>query len=293
MSELLRQLSDATTKLVDAARAGVVCVGAGKARPRTGLVVAEGEVVTLAMVAEPGEEVPVHGPDGEITATVVGFDEASGIALLKAPGLSVAATIADAAPAVGALGVTVACPIPSGHEARLSMIRCVGGPTRVRGGRRVSSYLQTDSARFSGFAAAVLFDADACALGITMPTRRREEAYVLPMSEVMSIVEQLRSGKSVGSAYLGVQTTPVELPAAADGATHGLLVSGVEHGSPAAEAGIQVGRFLVAVGGEPTTNLEELYDALVGKRDGDTLDLKVADADGNASQVTVRVVLRR
>lgn len=293
MSTTLEQLSRETSTLVDRARSFVVCVGAGKAQPRTGFVIAPDEVVTVAMVAEHGESVPVHGPDGEISATVIGFDQGSGIALLSAPGLATAAELAGEAPAVGSLGVSVAVPIPGGHEARLEMIRCVGGATRLRGGRRVGSYLQTDAPRFRGFGGATLLDTAGRLLGIVMPTHRREESYVVPASELAAIVDGLRSGTTTGTGYLGVQSTPVELPAPVGEATHGLLLTAVEPETPASRAGLRVGSFLIAIDGTPTPSHEELYDALQGRTEGERVDVTIASADGSSSTLSVELALRR
>ncbi|MFW5689581.1 MAG: S1C family serine protease, partial [Spirochaetota bacterium] len=258
----------------------------------TGVVIAPEEVMTVAMVAERGEKVPIHGPDGEIEGEVIGFDPGSGLALLRAPGLATAVSVHEGEVRVGELGVTVACPIPSGHEARLAMVRCVGGSTRLRGGRRVERYLQTDASRFRGFSAAVHFDASGAAVGMTMPVGRREEPYLLPMDLVVAIAGRLREGRSTGTAYLGVQTTPVELPVAANGMTRGLLVTGVEDGSPAHRAGVHVGHFLLSVNGAATAAPEELYDALGGVDEGATLELLIADGSGETRTLEALAVLR-
>lgn len=292
MSTLMEQLSGETTALVEEIRPSIVTVGAGKATPRTGLVIGPEEVVTVAMVAEEGESVPVHHGSTEIQATVTGFDSASGIALLRAPGLESVPALARALPKVGEIAVTVAAPIPDDVEARFSMIRCVGGATRLRGGRRVGSYIQTDAARFRGFSASVVVNYRGEAVGMTMPVQRREEPFVLPMSEILTILEEVRSGESVGTGYLGVQTTAVALPRPVDGAERGLLITGVEEESPAERAGLAVGTFLIKVGENRTSSVEELYDSLVGVRKGDTLTVTVASSEGTSRTHEVEVELR-
>jgi S1-C subfamily serine protease len=296
MDNLLSKLSEQTTSLVAQVKGAVVCVGDGKVPPRSGLAIGNGEVVTLARQAEPGEHVPVWVDGADKDATVVGYDGTSGVTLLKVEGLDTSASIADALPAIGNLGVTVAYPVPEGHEARLSMIRCVGKETRLPGGRRIGSYIQTDDARFRGFAGSIVFDAGGAALGITVPGRGyghgRGESFVVPIGEVMTIVEQIRSGKGVGTGYLGVQTTSVDLPQPADGHSRGLLITGVEEESPAERAGLTVGSFIVAVGGTPTPGLEELYDALTGLRKGDSVTVTVASSEGTTRDVTMEVELR-
>jgi serine protease Do len=48
----------------------------------------------------------------------------------------------------------------------------------------------------------------------------------------------------------------------------GLLVRGVESGSPAEAAGLQQGDLLVAAGGRPLRGFDDLFDALEGAAGG-------------------------
>ncbi|TFH05263.1 MAG: PDZ domain-containing protein [Spirochaetales bacterium] len=256
------------------------------------MIIGTDEVITIARSAEPGEHVPVHGPGGSVDGTVVGFDAASGLALLRVPGIGGKSLPAAKPPAVGELAVTVSCPIPLGHEARLSMIRCVGGETRLPGGRLIDAYYQTDDARHRGFSGSVLLSVTGSVLGIVMPTRRREESFVLPVDAVVRIADQLRSGRNIGIGYLGVNTAPVVLPVPSENAATGLLITGVEEGSPAKRAGLTVGQFITAVAGIPTPSVEALHDSLVGLTSGQTIDVSVAAQDGSVRTLAVPVVLR-
>jgi serine protease DegS len=292
MNSVLNNLSSDLADIVDNARERVVCVGAGKTTPRSGLVIGNGEIITVARAAEPGEPVPVLVGQNEVSANVAAFDPASGMALLTTGEVS-AGTITDPGlPRVGSLSVTVAYPVPDGHEARLGMIRCVGGRTRAPGGRRLDAYFQTDSARFRGFAGSVVFSTEAEVLGMTMPVRRREEGFVIPTSQLLIIASQLREGDVVGTGYLGVQATPVDLPEEIQGYSAGLLITGIENGSPAEHAGLHVGTFIVGIGDHRTVDLESLYDALSGVRDGSELTIVVV-VGGEVSEVPIAVRLRR
>ena len=292
-TSLLGDLSDQLRSLVNKARGQVVCVGTGKATPRTGLLIGNGEVLTVARAADQGERVPVHLGETELMATVIGFDAASGFALLSHPDLTSEDLTASELPDVGSLSVTVACPIPGGHEARLGMIRCVGGETRLAGGRRIEAYFQTDSNRFRGFAGSVAFGPAGDVLGMTMPVHRREEGFVIPTAQLLQIAEQLRKGESLGTGYLGVQATAVDLPEERDGYSSGLLVTGVESESPAEHAGLQVGNFVLRVGESATPDLESLYDALVGVSEGQELQVSVMRSAGEIEVIVVKAVLRK
>lgn len=292
-TSILGGISDELQSLVDSARARVVCVGTGKATPRSGFIIGNGEVLTVAKAADQGEQVPIHLGKTEYLATVVGFDAASGIALLAHPDLKGAALTPSTVPAVGALSVTVACPIPGGHEARLGLIRCVGGETRLAGGRRIAAYFQTDSSRFRGFAGAVVFGPGGETHGMTMPVHRREEGFVIPSEQLIEIATQLREGKSLGTGYFGIQATAVDLPEKKGEYSSGLLVTGVESDSPAERAGLQVGNFVVKVGDNATPDLESLYDSLVGIADGEELQASVVRSAGEIEVITVKVAMRK
>jgi len=294
----IETLSGDFVSIVESAKDRVVCVGAGKAQPRTGFLLGDGEVVTVAHVAEAGEKVPVHVRGEESEATVAGFDPASGIALLRLDGEAGKASAIDPEelgeiPPVGALNVTVAYPIPEGHEARLGMIRCIGGQTRTPGGRKIDRYFQTDSNRFRGFSGSVVYSVSGSPIGMTMPVGRREEGFAIPMKELLAVVAQLREGGALGTGYLGVQATSVDLPEERGGLTSGLLITGVETESPADRAGLHVGSFIVTVGGTPTPDLESLYDALSGLREGSELTLGIVQGGGDIENVSVNVTLRK
>jgi S1-C subfamily serine protease len=292
MANLIRDLSKATESVVESARRSIVCVGNGKAQPRTGVVIESGKVATIAVMAEPGETVPIDGPGGTVQGTVIGFDRTSGVALLDAPGLDSPVEAADIPPAVGQLGVEVAVPIPGGHEARLAMVRCVGKVTRLPGGRRIDSYYQTDVARFRGFSGAVLLDAGGAALGISMSGGRREEPVVLPIAELQLIARQIESGERIGTAYLGLKTSPVELPHKSDAFSEGLIVTGVEAGSPAEQAGVVIGEFLVAIDDAAVTEVDSLYDALHARLEGSMMELTIMTGAGELKKGTVEVEFR-
>jgi serine protease DegS len=289
----LSEISTAFQTLVESAQGRVVCVGSGKATPRSGLLLGNGELVTVARAASNGEKVPVHVGEQELAATVTGFDPASGIALLAHPDLVAEPITPGEVPAVGSISVTVACPIPGDHEARLGLIRCAGQATRLAGGRQIDSYFQTDSSRFRGFAGSVVFGPEGQVLGLTMPAHRREEGFVLPAAVMLAIVEQLRQGETLGTGYLGIQATAVDLPREEEGFTSGLLVTGVEPDSPAESAGVTVGNFIVKVGEKETEDIESLFDALVGVHEGAEMPVSLVKPEGGAEVITVKVTLRR
>jgi S1-C subfamily serine protease len=212
--------------------------------------------------------------------------------LLEAEAFTEPASLATELPRVGSLAVEVAVPIPGDVEARLAMIRCVGGQTRLPGGRKVDSYLQTDATRFRGFAGGVILAPSGEILGLSMPTMRREEGYAVPATVIGSILEQLATGQSRGMGYLGVTTTIANLPKSHGDQQEGLLVTAVESGSPAARAGIKPGTFLVEIDGASMTSRDALYDVLMSVTDGQELAISSMSSEGSVSTQSANVALR-
>lgn len=62
--------------------------------------------------------------------------------------------------------------------------------------------------------------------------------------------------------------------------------------SPANRAGVKVGDFVVQVGEVATPSVEALYDSLVGQKEGESLEIKVANGSGSLNTLTVVVRLR-
>jgi serine protease Do len=55
----------------------------------------------------------------------------------------------------------------------------------------------------------------------------------------------------------------------------GVLIRGVEEDSPAGRAGLRRGDLIVMVGGRAVTSVDDLYSALDGLGDGDTLTVRI------------------
>jgi S1-C subfamily serine protease len=273
----LQTVSEELGGLVRTVAPSVYLLGYDEGAPRSGFQLDAQRVVTIARWAEAGEEVSLYDHTGGRTvAKVIGFDMTSGVTVLEREGapLEIARETDDDAdqelPLVGTLSVAVALPSPDGVEARLGMIRCVGGATRLRRGRRVSRYLQTDAQTFPGFLGGPLLDVSGRLLGITMEGGHGD-GFVLPLHQLRLIVEQLKDKPTTGLGYLGVVTQSATLPegitAQREGQKNGLVVTEVEEDSPAGKGGVLVGDILLSLDGVNIETTEDLMDALLGKND--------------------------
>jgi S1-C subfamily serine protease len=89
----------------------------------------------------------------------------------------------------------------------------------------------------------------------------------IPVQSLDGIVRRILSGQSFRRAYLGVSTQPVELQEALRSRlgiaqTSGLMLLGLEPGTPADKGGLLLGDILLAIGGRTVEDGEALQMAL-------------------------------
>lgn len=271
---VLQNLSDELSARVESARSSLVHIHAPGAAGRTGIALGPQQVMTLARQAEPGETVTAVTADGtEHSARVSAYDQTSGITVLAMEGspelVPLAGETQDGAAAglvVGTLGVTVAFPSPQSVEARLSMVRCVGEPLRISGGRLLPRYIQTDAPAYPGFSGAPFLGADGTARALALPSGDQGDTLYMPWNTVSEILAILHDTPVITVGYLGVRgkPAPVEHEAASEGQSEAFLLVHVDDESPAGTAGLQVGDILLAIDKRPITGVGDLMDSLIG-----------------------------
>ena len=94
-------------------------------------------------------------------------------------------------------------------------------------------------------------------------------AVTVPADIAWRIAETLVEHGRIKRGYLGIRSQAVEIPEASQKALQreqstGLLVVGVENGSPAAKGGLMVGDILVGVAGSRVLHHDELFARLDG-----------------------------
>lgn len=285
----LKDMSDELAALVDSLGSQLMLLGGNGVHERTAFRFDEERFLTYAWQADEGDTVEAVDVSGtRHTLTVSGFDPLSGLAVLDATqaesgdGGASKAPIHAAVPRVGELSVTLAYPSTHGVEARLAMIRCVGGGTVVGMGRTVSSYYQTDGRMHRGFAGAPVYTVEGQLLGMLAPAGRGREDLIVPASELAVMIDRIKRGEAESRAYLGVNTQGVE---------EGLLVTGVESESPAGQAGIRTGDFLVSLGEGRLESPEDLWMLLAARSGGDVVTFTL-ERGGSPLEVEVTLTSR-
>jgi S1-C subfamily serine protease len=274
--------SEAMANAVAKAGAATVLVNARRRMPASGVQFAPGLVLTASHAVEREDNLSILSPDGaEISATLSGRDPSSDLAVLRLEKTSGAlAERAAEAGRVGQLVLALGRPTPNGIEASLGVISAVGGPVRMQRGGLLERYLRTDTIPYPGFSGGPLIDAAGQVLGINTSGLTHGAAITIPASLAWTVADALGQHGRVRRGYLGVRSQPVQLPAAAQQALGreqqiGLLLVGVDDGSPAANGGLMLGDVLVALAGQLVEDPDALVSMLAGSLVGTPVAIEV------------------
>ena len=279
--ETLAALSEGMADAVAKAGRSVVRVHGRRRHPGSGVVFAEDLVLTAGHVLEREEDLSVDTADGRtLAARFVGRDHSTDLAVLRVEGLGVeAATPAGGEARVGEISLAVASPgRGEGPRATFGIVSSVGGPIRTRRGPRLERYIQTDATSYPGFSGGPLIDARGNVLGIMTTGLARGAALAIPSELAWRVAKTLEERGSVKRGYLGILSQPVRLPDGQRlGPTQraGLLVVGVEEGSPAGRGGLIIGDILATLDGLPVEDTEDLLVLLTGERVGREVSVEV------------------
>jgi S1-C subfamily serine protease len=289
---MLTELSNELAAAVNAAAPSVVQVH-GRRRPASGVVYADGVVVTTVRAMGREDGLRVRGHNGTVVdAELAGWDPATGLAVLRAPGLTAPPIAVAKAPAqVGHIALALARSWSNAITASAGIVSVIGGPLPTGRRSSIEQVIRTTAPMHDGFAGGAFLDTAGGLLGVSTSTSIRGLRVVIPVDIVWKTAATLLEHGSLRRGYLGVAGQPVAVPAhqhATEAGERALLVVAVTEGSPAAEAGVLVGDILVALDGQAIALPDDLLDLLAKHRVGQTVVLRVSRG-GVATDVPVTI----
>jgi serine protease Do len=264
---VLEELQEAVAAVAGAV--GPSVVGIGSRLRGSGVVVADGRVLTNAHNLR-GPEVTVRFADGRIASGAAkGVDWDGDLAVVEVDTADVPAVAWASGVATIGSAVFAAAATPTG-SARVSFgfVSSVERAFRGPGGRRISGSLEHTAPLAPGSSGSPLLDADGALLGIN--TNRVGEGFYLALpadAALRARVDALADGESRERPRLGIAVAPAHVARRLRRSVglperEGVLVRGVETGSPAERAGIAEGDLLVAAGGRPVDDVDALHEIL-------------------------------
>ncbi len=292
MINALESLSDALAGAVEAAGPHIVRVEGRRRLPASGVVfAADGIIVTAHHVLEQDENIGIGLADGRtLTATVIGRDPTTDVALLRAPVSSLPAATWVSADTlhVGHLALAMGRPGQS-VMATLGIVSALKKDWRTPAGGQLDYYLQTDALMYPGFSGGPLVSADGKFLGINTSAMLRGVTLTVPAGTLRRVADALLAHGRVRRGYLGVTAQTVRLPAALAeqaGQQTGLLLGAVEPNSPAELGGLFMGDTIIALDGQPVRELDDLLALLTSERVRQAVPVRIVRG-GQISEVRV------
>jgi S1-C subfamily serine protease len=256
----------------------------------SGIVWQPNLIVTADHLLGRTSEFDIYTSSGEqLAAVVAGRDPSMDVAVLKTQKeLKAIQAVNDAALKAGELALCVGRAMRGRLLATLSMISGTDGAYRNWRGGTFDQFIGVDKTPYPGFSGSALVLTDGKIAGMNTAAFSRHFGLTVPASNIERLVQRVASKGFFGKPYLGVMMQPVRLPDKwkQSGTEFGMLVAGTEQGSPAEDAGVQLGDVIVRFDGKNLNSMEEIHellnDASIGKeivvgilRGGSVLDLKL------------------
>ena len=248
------------------------------------IIDASGFIVTNNHVVQDADEITVIlQDDTNLTASVVGRDKKTDLALLKVnskkplPSVSFGDSdkvrVGDWIIAIGdpyGLGGTVTAGIISARSRDIN-----SGP--------YDEYLQTDAPINRGNSGGPMFNMDGEVVGVNTAIFSPSGGsigigFAIPSSLVKNITDQLRDHGHIRRGWLGVHIQMVTQEIAESlglASPHGALISGITPDGPASKAGIQSGDVIVGFDGKDVPEMRRLPLMVAETEVDKTVDVKV------------------
>ena len=259
----------------------------------------EGLVVTNHHVVQGADSIIVTLSDRrEFNAMLVGSDAGTDVALLRV--MADDAGFADLpigdsnAVAVGDYVVAIGNPFGLGQTATAGIVSAMG-----RSGVNIESYedfIQTDASINPGNSGGALVDINGNLLGVNTAILSGTGGnigigFAIPSNMVREVVEQLLEHGNVQRGRIGIaiqDVTPGLAQALELTTDRGALVTQVEPGSPAEQAGIQPGDVVVAIDEQSIDNTADLRNTVGLVRAGSVISV-TAIRDGERRTVRTTI----
>jgi S1-C subfamily serine protease len=254
MSNPFTDFSNNLASAVEKGSESTVLVGARKRYPASGIAFAEDLVLTADHVVKRDDDIKVGMADGKsLSATVAGRDPGSDLALLRLSEKILKPAKTSDEVKVGGLVLALGRPNMDGVQASWGIVTSIQGPARTHRGGLLDEFIKSETTPYPGFSGGPLINTEGEVLGLNTSGLTHGSSLTIPVKVAWRIADALAKHGSVKRGYLGVRTQPV---------SNGLLVLWLEEGGPAEKGGLLVGDILVAVGGQPVRDPDDLFSAL-------------------------------
>ena len=261
----LTALSSALSDVVAHTAPALVSVHSHRSRA-SGFAWKPGLIITADEALADEGEVEIRLADGSTrTATIVGRDHTTDIALLRVEADITPVKLTSAVPALGSLSIVVAAD-RGAPTATLGLVSLAGPRWRSLRGGDIDARIELDVRLRHSQEGGLALNAMGEPFGMAVQGPRR--VLVIPAVTIERVAAQLETRGRIARGYLGVGLQPVRLD---DGV--GAMVMNVDKSGPSAAAGIRQGDVIVAVNNEKLSGVRALSRTLGPDSVGSVVDV--------------------
>ena len=263
------------------------------------IISSDGYILTCAHVVDGASTITVTIGDKDYTATLVGEDTTSDIAVIKidADGLTPATVGNSDSLKVGQSVMAVGNPLGElGGTVTGGMISALNRSVTIQGSSSVNtmSLIQMDASVSPGNSGGGLFNMNGELVGIVNAKSSDSDAeglgFAIPINDAIKVAQELlENGYVTGRPYLGITylaVTDAQTASQLGVNAYGVYVVEVVKGGPAEKAGLQAGDRIVSVDGTEIASKDDLGTLMQKHAAGDTLSITIA-RDGQMQTVNV------
>ena len=263
------------------------------------IISSDGYILTCAHVVDGASTITVTIGDKDYTATLVGEDTTSDIAVIKidADGLTPATVGNSDSLAVGESVLAVGNPLGElGGTVTGGMISALNRSVTIQGSSSVNtmSLIQMDASVSPGNSGGGLFNMNGELVGIVNAKSSSSDAeglgFAIPINDAIKVAQELlENGYVTGRPYLGITylaVTDAQTASQLGVNAYGVYVVEVVKGGPAEKAGLQAGDRIVSVDGTEIASKDDLGTLMQKHAAGDTLSITIA-REGQMQTVNV------
>ena len=263
------------------------------------IISSDGYILTCAHVVDGASTITVTIGDKDYTATLVGEDTTSDIAVIKidADGLTPATVGNSDSLKVGQSVMAVGNPLGElGGTVTGGMISALNRSVTIQGSSSVNtmSLIQMDASVSPGNSGGGLFNMNGELVGIVNAKSSSSDAeglgFAIPINDAIKVAQDLlENGYVTGRPYLGITylaVTDAQTASQLGVNAYGVYVVEVVKGGPAEKAGLQAGDRIVSVDGTEIASKDDLGTLMQKHAAGDTLSITIA-RDGQMQTVNV------
>lgn len=272
--------------------------GSGVIISKDGYVITNNHVVdgyqTLEVIFRDGKSVP---------ATLVGADPFADVAVLKVSGAVPGVAVFGNSDALNPGETVIAIGSPLGdykNTVTVGVVSATGRTISTQDGYQMEDLIQTDAAINHGNSGGPLVNVAGQVIGIntlvvratgSSPDQAEGLGFAISSNIAKAVSDQIVAKGYVSRPYLGITwalVTPDVAQANGLAAQWGVYVRSVDNGSPAAQAGIEVGDLITQIGGTPLDENHPFINTLLQYSVGQEVPVMVVRG---TQTLTVKVTL--